>query len=140
MNSTTRKIVVGVDGSPSSRQALRWAARQTELTGAQLRVVHAWDVPNAYGYVPTITVDWEREAETELARTIKETLPHPDAVNLRAELVRGNATEVLLAEAEGAELLVVGSRGRGELTGMVLGSVSQFLVAHAHCPVVVIRG
>ncbi|HEY1974885.1 MAG TPA: universal stress protein [Pseudonocardia sp.] len=140
MNSTARKIVVGVDGSESSRHALRWAARQAGLTGVELHAVQAWDVPSAYGYVPTITVDWEREAGAELARTIKETLAHPGALSVHAEVIRGHATEVLMAEAEGAELLVVGSRGRGEFSGMVLGSVSQFLVTHARCPVVVMRG
>jgi nucleotide-binding universal stress UspA family protein len=133
------RVVVGVDGSESSRRALRWAARQAELTGAALQVVHAWDVPSAYGYVPVVELDWEAEARAELARTVKDALGAEHAGELHGELVRGHAAESLLAASEGADLLVVGSRGRGGFAGMLLGSVSQYLVTHARCPVVVIH-
>jgi nucleotide-binding universal stress UspA family protein len=139
MSSRTQSIVVGVDGSESSKAALRWAARQARLTGAEIHALYAWSIPNSYGYVPAVEVNWERQAGRELKRTIASALPADDAGRVHAELVRGHAPEALEQAAQDADLLVVGSRGRGELTGMLLGSVSQFLVAHVHTPVVVIH-
>jgi nucleotide-binding universal stress UspA family protein len=139
MGSRTQSIVVGVDGSDSSKAALRWAACQARVTGAEVRALQAWSVPNAYGYVPAITGDWELQAKHELESTITSALSPSDAARVRPELARGHATEVLAEAAREADLLVVGSRGRGELTGMLLGSVSQFLVTHVQTPVVVVH-
>lgn len=139
MGTRVEKIVVGVDGSNSSLKALRWAARQARLTGGELHAVHAWDVPSAYGYVPTIELDWAAEAAAELARAVKEALDPADARRVHAELVRGHGAEALMDAAADADVLVVGSRGHGGFAGLLLGSVSQFLVSHAECPVVVIH-
>ncbi|HZZ51351.1 MAG TPA: universal stress protein [Pseudonocardia sp.] len=139
MSSRGHTIVVGVDSSESSKAALRWAARQARLTGAEVHALRAWAVPNAYGYVPAVEVDWEREAGRELTRTIASTLPPAEAGRVHAEVVRGHAPEALEQAARDADLLVVGSRGRGELSGMLLGSVSQYLVTHVQTPVVVIH-
>jgi nucleotide-binding universal stress UspA family protein len=114
--SKDHRIVVGVDGSPSSREALRWAVQQAALTGSAVDAVIAWHDPASYaGYGWLI-------ADTSYAD------------------LKGHPARVLLDAAEGGDLLVVGNRGHGGFAGMLLGSVSQHCVNHSPCPVVVIRG
>jgi nucleotide-binding universal stress UspA family protein len=133
-------IVVGVDGSASSVQALRWAGRQAELTGARLHAVTAWHMPTTYGWIPPVAdTDWAGGARTTLRRAITTALDDDRAGQVRRHVVEGPPVRALLAAAADADLLVVGSRGLGEFAGMVLGSVAQHLVAHAPCPVLVIR-
>src|SRR5579872_4629000 len=142
-NSESR-IVVGVDGSESSIDALKWAARQAEMTGATLHVVTAWaypDQPTPFGIVPELPLgpDPLTEARERLENAIVSALgPHP-SVEVTAEVLSGHVPPVLLHAARDAELLVVGSRGRGAFAGMLLGSVSEHCVHHAGCPVVVVR-
>lgn len=134
------KIVVGVDGSPSSSQALAWAAHQADLTGADLVAVTAWHMPTTYGWIPSVAdFDWVGNARKNLEDAIKEVLDGVQAELVVREVIEGHAAKVLLHAAAGADLLVVGSRGHGEFAGMLLGSVAQHVVAHAPCPVVVIR-
>jgi nucleotide-binding universal stress UspA family protein len=133
-------IVVGVDGSPASREALRWAARQAELTGAELHAVTTWNIPTTYGWIPSIAdYDWAGQARTVQDQAIRETLDGPRAERVRRDVVEGHPARALLRRAAGADLLVVGSRGHGELSGVLLGSVAQHVVAHAPCPVLVVR-
>ena len=136
------RIVVGVDGSPLSAAALRWALRQAELTGAAVEVVYAWHMPTADGWAPTMELAQSlvRAGEQGLADTIAEVAGDRPAVPVHARVTEGNAAAVLLQAAEGADLLVVGSRGYGGFVGALLGSVSQHCVQHAPCPVVVVRG
>lgn len=136
------RIVVGVDGSPASQAALRWAAGEADLRGCELDVVHAWS-PIVFapvtGMVPTPTLapeDLEREA-IELLRHALADAGSPRSA--RAVTASGGVVEVLLSHAKGADLLVVGSRGRGGFTGLLLGSVSQQVAHHAPCPVVIVR-
>ena len=137
---TRNKIVVGVDGSPSSVHALAWAARQAELTGAELHAVTAWRIPTTYGWIPSVAdFDWRGHARATLDSAIKEALDDARAEHVRRDVEQGHATHALLRMAEDADLLVVGSRGHGEFAGMLLGSVAQHVVTHARCPVVVIR-
>ena len=133
-------IVVGVDGSEPSREALRWAYRQATLTGAHLRVVMSWDLPATIylGPFPEGT-DFQKATEDALDQTLDETLGNDRAVSLTTLVLEGHPAPVLLQQANEAELLVVGSRGHGEFTGMLLGSVSEHCVTHATCPVVVVR-
>jgi nucleotide-binding universal stress UspA family protein len=132
-------IVVGVDGSEESREALRWAARQAKLSGASLDVVAAWAFPETWGWSIAALNDLDPEADTRrmLEATVKEVLGSDDGAHLIA--VEGRPAPVLLQAAEDAELLVVGSRGRGAFAGMVLGSVSEHCLHHASCPVVVVH-
>ena len=129
-------IVVGVDGSESSRYALRWAARQAECADADVRAVMAWHLPEIYSYEPR---DYEADARDALDDVVKETLGSDPRVSVVTQVVAGDAAPVLIAASRDAELLVVGSHGHGGFRGMLLGSVSQHCVSHAHCPVVVAR-
>jgi len=144
---TMARIVVGVDGSPSSISALRWAIRQAGLTGAAVDAVIAWHYPviagGGYGVAPMVTAggfDFRENAEKVLADAISAAVDPASSVPVRGRVAGGNPAQVLLDASDGADLLVVGSRGYGGFTEALLGSVSQHCVHHAHCPVVVIRG
>jgi nucleotide-binding universal stress UspA family protein len=139
------RIVAGVDGSESSLSALRWAIRQAGLTGAAVDAVAAWHNPvmaASYGYVPVSTeedYDFKGITEKVLSDAISSTLAPDSDVRVRGHVIEGNAAQVLIDASDGAELLVVGSRGHGGFTEALLGSVSQHCVHYAHCPVVIIR-
>lgn len=132
-------IVVGVDGSQESREALLWAAGQAKLSGASLDVVAAWTFPETWGWSIAALNDVDPEADTRrmLEVTVKEVLGSEADAHLK--IVEGRPAPVLLRAAEDAELLVVGSRGRGAFAGLVLGSVSEHCLHHASCPVVVVH-
>ena len=139
------RIVVGVDGSPSSRTALAWAVRQAELTGASIEAVAAWHYPvmtGGYAWAPASGLDdsdWSDIAAKELTDAISETVGSDSPVKISTSVQEGNAAQVLLEAADGADLLVVGSRGHGGFTGALLGSVSQHCAHHAPCPLVIVR-
>ena len=138
--SGTGRIVVGVDGSAPSAQALRWAVALARLTGQEVRAVSAWIPPTAYGWGPIIDdADWEENARVVLAEAVKETLDEADSALVGQEAVHGHPAQVLLDAAKGADLLVVGNRGRGGFAGLLLGSVSRHVSAHAACPVLVVH-
>jgi nucleotide-binding universal stress UspA family protein len=144
---TRPRIVAGVDGSPSSVSALRWAVRQAGLTGAAVDAVIAWHYPvvaaGAYGAAPMVTAggfDFTENAEKVLADAISAAVDPASGVPVRGHTAEGNPAQVLLDASDGADLLVVGSRGHGGFAEALLGSVGQHCVHHAHCPVVVIRG
>ena len=133
------RIVVGVDGSSSSARAVAWAARQAKLTGAELLAVAAWNWAATYGYVPVGDFDWEAATLAMLDGVLEKTVDDGQLASVHRHVTEGHPAQVLLDAGEGAELLVVGNRGHGGFSGMLLGSVSQYLVTHAHCPVVVVR-
>jgi nucleotide-binding universal stress UspA family protein len=136
---TPGRIVVGVDGSSASLDALRWALAQARLAGDAIDAVLAWRPPAAYGGYPVIAEeDWQANAEEVLDTALSEVPEAADARMVR-HVVQGHPVDVLLERAAGADLLVVGSRGLGGFSGMLLGSVSQHVVAHAPCPVLVVR-
>ncbi len=158
------RIVVGVDGSKESHEALRWALEEAKLRGAELHVVHVYgpigeESPYAasYAYAPDrgtagrLTEEEARWRE-ERQRTVHERAKrivndvvkavgadHAD-LPVHQEVIAGaRSAQALIDRSRNADLLVVGSRGRGGFKGLLLGSVSQQLVQHAPCPVVVIR-
>jgi nucleotide-binding universal stress UspA family protein len=136
------EILVGVDGSPESAEALRWAADQAKLMGAKLHVVHAWAPPTvaALGLPPGL--DWSslRDSAARFAHEfVGDTLGDDPGIPIRAETIRGTPAQVLVDASNQADLLVIGSRGLGGLKGMLLGSVGHHCAAHAHCPVVIFR-
>jgi nucleotide-binding universal stress UspA family protein len=134
------RIVVGVDGSDSSRTALAWAVRQAELTGATIDAVTAWHIPAYYGIAGGDQgTNFEQIAATLLQESIAQAQPLAPEVVIRPVIVHDNAPRALLAAAKDAELLVVGSRGHGGFAEALLGSVGQHCVHHADCPVVVVR-
>ncbi len=132
-------MVVGVDGSPASIDALKWATRQASLTGAAVEAVIAWQYPMMSGGYPIATeVDWPSTAQEVLDTAVTEAFgAHSDQVS--RTVIEGHPAKVLIDAAADADLLVVGSRGHGGFAGMLLGSVSEHVAAHAHCPVLVIR-
>ena len=136
--------MVGVDGSPSSKAALRWAVRQAELTGASVEAVIAWHLPVVVGgtFAPLGILDgtdFGDIAAKSLTEAISQTVDAASPVKISSTVTEGNAAQVLLEAAEGADLLVVGSRGHGGFTGALLGSVSQHCAHHAPCPLVIVR-
>jgi len=134
------RIVVGVDGSVTSKSALRWAARQARLTGAVVEAVTAWQVPAISGYpVPNPDVNWEELATQIVTDAIAEIAATAEPPEIRYKVAEGNAAQVLLDGSAGADLLVIGSRGHGGFAAALLGSTGQHCVHHATCPVVVIR-
>jgi nucleotide-binding universal stress UspA family protein len=138
----SKRIVVGVDGSPSSVHALEWAIHQAELTGDVIDAVNAWHFPNDYGMPVGDLPDFAGLGAEILDKAIAEArnATGQAAAEIHPHVVEGNPAQALLDLAKGADLLVVGSRGHGGFTGALLGSVSQHVVHHAPCPVVVVRG
>ena len=139
-------IVVGVDGSDSSRKALRWAYDEAAHHGASITAVSAWHPPALpmtppYGSVPPegYVTQPKQDALDLLERFVNDLDVREPAVDVRTAVEEGNPAQVLIELSKEADLVVVGSRGHGGFKGMLLGSVSQHLVAHAECPVVVVR-
>jgi nucleotide-binding universal stress UspA family protein len=133
------RIAVGVDGSPASLDALRWATSQARLTGASVSAITAWQTPSEYGMEGVgAELDWADIAQQTLDAALDE-LGDQHPVEIRKVVTQGHPTQVLVRASAGAELLVVGSRGRGGFAGLLLGSVSEHVSAHARCPVLVIR-
>ena len=135
------KIVVGVDGSDPAHTALRFAIQEAELRKARLRVISAWELPVDLGELPSPdgTFDRPRRDAEEIAATaaaiVEAEAPDVDVERLTLE---GQLGSVLLEHSADASLLVVGSRGRGIVAGLLLGSVSHEVVHKAPCPVVVV--
>jgi nucleotide-binding universal stress UspA family protein len=142
--SKWKTILVGVDGSPGSRVALSWAAAEAADHLADLVVLDVWEpalLPAlGSGSVPHGNVaDAGEEAADKLLEIIKEELGEQPSMVVRPRVTQGNPAEVLIEESADADLLVVGTRGRGGFAGLVLGSVSQHVAAYAKCPVAVVR-
>jgi nucleotide-binding universal stress UspA family protein len=148
------RIVVGVDGSEGSREALRWAMDEARSRGATLEVVHTYGreaVGPPYVYDETMGVEvWQQareqvEAAARHAATRAQALVDGmvgDATGVEVETIAlesQHPAEALVDRSRGADMLVVGSRGRGGFKRLLLGSVSQQCAHHAECPVVIIR-
>lgn len=140
-----RFVVVGIDGSPGSLVALRWAAEAARLRGVRLRVLFAWGDGGAHLAKAARSGKEQAEAgEREAAlvvidEAIGEALGPEPGVEIVPWPEPGEATPALLEASKTADLLVVGSRGRGGFAGLLLGSVSQHCIQHAQCPVAVVR-
>ncbi|MGW0769474.1 universal stress protein [Streptomyces sp. NPDC002676] len=140
-DAAERRVVVGVDGSTASYEALRWAVRYAGLVGGTVEAVAVWELPGLYGWsAPAVDMDVdEEEARQRVRKELTDVLGADVAGSVRSHVVHGNPADVLLRAAEGAEILVVGSRGRGGFARALLGSVSQRVAQHASCPVVIVR-
>ncbi len=138
-----KKFVVGVDGSPGSRTALTWAVNQAKESHAEVTVVLAFSFELAWidvgsDYQGTWMQNATEKAQHELHRIIAETLSEPSSVTVHGLVVEGEPAAVLVEIARHADLLVVGTHGRGGFAGLLLGSVSQRCAEHTPCPVVVV--
>jgi nucleotide-binding universal stress UspA family protein len=142
LQKTDGRIVVGVDGSAAAQDALAWAIVQAQHTGAVVEAVIAWDYPTAYGHpVPFMYESTYPELAERVLATAIAAIPAElsERAEIRPRLAEGGPARVLLDAAEGADLLVVGSRGHSGFVEALLGSVGQNCVHHAVCPVVVVR-
>lgn len=145
MTSTRGGIVVGVDGSKLSDEALAWAAHESRLRELPLHIVSCWTFPaliESFPFQPPLSAEeFEAAAKHVLDESVERVLDPSERERCTTEVREGAASLELLKVAERlrAGLLVVGSRGRGGFAGLLLGSVSQHLVEHAHCTVVVVR-
>ena len=138
---TAGRIIVGVDGSDPSKEALRWAAKISSATGAPITAVMTWTVSPVFGdtYFPE-NWDPKGDAAKVLTDTVDAAFDGIDRpANLDMVVAQGQASKVLLEEGADAEMIIVGSRGHGGFTGLLLGSVSSSVAAHATCPVLVVH-
>jgi nucleotide-binding universal stress UspA family protein len=135
----TRHLVVGFDDSHGARAALEWALAEAKRHQARITLLHAHLLEVAWIDRADVT-RWSemerRAAEAALAKAV--VAVQTPGVELEARVVEGNPVDVLIDASRDADLLVVGSRGRGGVVGLLLGSVSQRCVERAHCPVVVV--
>lgn len=140
-------VLVAVDGPRHSRGAIAFAFQEASLRGADLVALHVWGTWSDHGDTrPVDVVDLIGDVETLQAheeQLLDEALSghrgeHPE-VPVRARVVRGRTRPTLIEASRGAQLMVVGARGRGGFTGLLLGSVSQAVLHHADCPVTVVR-
>lgn len=137
---TMKGIVVGVDGSEGATQALAWAVEEGRLRGVELQVIYVWSYPY-YGVAPLVPplVDLEvLKAEAQVILNGVVAGIDVTGVAVHAHLYEGSATRCLVEASHGADLIAVGSRGRGGFAGLLLGSVSQQVAHHASCPVVIV--
>ncbi|PPK67235.1 universal stress protein [Actinokineospora auranticolor] len=137
-------VVVGVECGGSDERALTYAFDHAAATGAAVVAAHAWsdtaiEAAVADGHVAVDWALWSREAERELATRLAPWRAEFPDVEVRPVVARTRPVDLLLDQAAGAALLVVGSRGRGGFAGLLLGSTSQAVIRHAPCPVVVVR-
>ncbi|MCV7345908.1 universal stress protein [Mycolicibacterium rhodesiae] len=145
-SATKYDIIVGVDGSPESKVAVDWAARDAALRGMQVHLVHVLSSPAVMTFpevpVPSGYFQWQEDAAREILDSAAETVAaatKDDPVEVTTEIVSGSPVPTLADLSKDAQLIVVGCRGRGALARSLLGSVSTGLVHHAHCPVAIIH-
>ncbi|AVZ77197.1 stress-inducible protein [Streptomyces lunaelactis] len=134
-----RTITVGLDGSPESRAAAEWAAREAKLRGLPLKLVNVWEpVPTPMAQAPLLGAEPQQHGSTRHESAEGLRLRHP-GIEITAEQVSGRPGEVLSRIADDAVLLVLGSRGLSGVGGFLVGSVGLAVVAHAERPVVLVR-
>ena len=133
-------VVAGIDGSEESARALRWAAEYVERVGGILHAVTIWHQPVQFGYrLPTPDTELEQRARESLDSTVDAVRRDFPEVDVRSRLVRGQVVDEFVGLSKQADLLVLGNKGHGAFTGMMVGSVALKLVHHARCPVTVVR-
>lgn len=134
------RILVGVDGSDASIEALRHAHRLAAALGSEVDATAFWDYPQAYaGYVAVGLEEFEEQAGAVLRDAVENAFGGDTPSNVHPRLVRGHPRDALIEASRHADLMVVGKRGHGGFAGLLLGSVTSALVAHAHCPVLVVH-
>jgi len=144
MMKTTKKIVVGTDGSHVADDAMDWAYDEAARWDAELFVAHAWAYPYGYGGARVTVEEPPELVRLDAAKTLEEACKALQArkggdVKLHPRLLSGSTAKVLMEEAKDADLLVVGSRGHGGFLSLLLGSTAHQVANHAPCPVVVVH-
>lgn len=135
-----RTIVVGVDGSDASIEALRQAQSLAVPLAAKVVALASWDFPPVYdGYVAVGINDFDVRAGEILGEAVVKAFGAEKPANVESRLVQGHPRNTLIEASRDADMLVVGRRGHGGFGGLLLGSVSSAMVAHAHCPVLVVH-
>ncbi|MDQ6741245.1 MAG: universal stress protein [Actinomycetota bacterium] len=138
--SKTAKIIVGVDGSEESLEALRHAARLAQTSEVALEVLACWEYPRMYtGFVAAGVEGFAEAAEKVLQDSVTKTLGAERPAFVSTKLIHGPAPLTLINASSDASMLVLGRRGHGGFGGLLVGSVSSACVAHAHCPVLVVH-
>jgi nucleotide-binding universal stress UspA family protein len=136
------RILVGVDGSRGSWRALRWATEEAAVRGALLDAVLIWHGPYEFGRaiyaIPVHDKAIAEGARERLVESVAAVAGADPAVKINLIVLEGDPAETLCALSNEADLLVVGSRGHGGFTGLVLGSVSEKCAHHSRCPVVIV--
>ena len=133
-------IVVGADGSPASVEALKWALNYASFITAEVRVATGYTYPFTIFLAPTYTeADYERDAAEALLVTVEHAVLNAPDVPMTTTVMEVKPGRLLTDMSEGAAALVIGAHGQGEFPGMHLGSVANFCVNHAECPVVVVH-
>ncbi len=135
-------VVVGIDGSETSKIALKWAARLAPSLGATIHAIVAWEYPIIFGLEGGIPREWkpDENAKEVLNASIEEVFGKNRPAGLQGSISQGHPTFVLLDASKDAQMLIVGSRGLGGFAGLLLGSVSSACAEHAKCPVLVVHG
>lgn len=134
------QIVVGVDGSEQSVEALRYAEKLAPTFGATIFAVAAWDYPAADpGFMPLGSSEFSESARSDLEKALSAAYGEDRPACFESTVVFAHPAKALVKASESAVLLIVGRRGHGTFRGLLLGSVSSACVSHAHCPVLVIR-
>lgn len=139
------KIVVGVDGSKDSLRALNWACEEAKRAGVPLVAVSVWTVPPTPTSPPFGSFPWGVSVEigdatrSMLQQAVDDAEAEFPTVDISLYVVAGNASHELIRLSETADEVVVGAKGHGGFTGMLIGSVSQHVLAHSACTVVVVR-
>jgi nucleotide-binding universal stress UspA family protein len=138
--TSSPRIVVGVDGSPSSIDALQWAARIAASFDAEIDAVICWEFPTSYGLAGA-DADWrpDRDARQILTEAVSSAFGGNAPAGLRLVVEEGRPAKVLIDASAAAAMLVIGSRGHGSVMGLLLGSVSAYCAEHALCPVLIAR-
>ena len=138
-------IVVGIDGSAGSQAALRFAAAEARLRKAKLRLVAAWSL--TYVAAPigmmapiddALLPELQKNARAVIDHAVAEVFGDATDIEIEKTIAEGSPAQVLVDAAQGADLLVVGTRGHGGFAGLLLGSVSQQIAHHAPCPIVIV--
>lgn len=133
-------VLVGIDGSAESGRALRWACDYVSQLGGVVHAVTVWHQPIQFGYrLATTDSDLEKRAQRSLDEVVDPVREEYPQVDLKPRLLRGHEVDEMVGLSHQADLMVLGNKGHGAFTGMMVGSVALKLVHHARCPVTVVR-
>ncbi len=136
----SQTVVAGIDGSDESQRALRWAAEYVQKVGGLVHAVSVWHQPVQFGYrLPTSDSELEQRARQQLDKVTEAVRAEFPSVDIRERLIRGHVVDELVGLSPQADMMVLGNKGHGAFTGMMVGSVALKLVHHARCPVLVVR-